>query len=453
MKKLLSILIIIAICFSIFTACDPKQRNDLDESIFVDSSISGGEDSQFQDSSVSDSNSSGSSSANKDQSNSSEQENDDCLIFFITEDFEIEVGSIYQLEFEIIGSFTGVDVRYRASNDCVSISYDGMLTAVKEGECEVEISLMDKSDKITVTVYSSQSLEKYYSTISESEFYANYTPAKNYADALLRSKYYLMSGSIEAQDQAPTIADNRPIDGDLFLKNSNARYSADKNVYYVVDKNGIVVKEIYKGGAYVTLEDVAAYLFAFNDIPANYTTSKSTKPTSSPWGKYLRLNHSQFSGDTSRYPYEPELPNISGCRGTYQYYELDIGTTGTTAGDYSVAVYNNGSKITRGAARIVYSRFDGSSPITDLSEKYLFYTYNHYNDFQEYLNYYNGWGEMFGNITGGGTLSSKYDYNPTPYVEVKLYNFNLIGGYGEDYNSPVNIFGNYLEGGLSSCFA
>ena len=25
---------------------------------------------------------------------------------------------------------------------------------------------------------------------------------------------------------------------------------------------------------------------------------------------------------------------------------------------------------------------------------------------------------MFGNVTGGGTLSSKYDYNPTPYVEV-----------------------------------
>ena len=23
---------------------------------------------------------------------------------------------------------------------------------------------------------------------------------------------------------------------------------------------------------------------------------------------------------------------------------------------------------------------------------------------------------MFGNITGGGSISSKYDYNPTPYV-------------------------------------
>ena len=25
---------------------------------------------------------------------------------------------------------------------------------------------------------------------------------------------------------------------------------------------------------------------------------------------------------------------------------------------------------------------------------------------------------MFGNITGGGSISSKYDYNPTPYVAV-----------------------------------
>ena len=25
---------------------------------------------------------------------------------------------------------------------------------------------------------------------------------------------------------------------------------------------------------------------------------------------------------------------------------------------------------------------------------------------------------MFGNVTGGGTISSKYDYNPTPYVPV-----------------------------------
>ena len=47
--------------------------------------------------------------------------------------------------------------------------------------------------------------------------------------------------------------------------------------------------------------------------------------------------------------------------------------------------------------------------VIEVGENYVFYTYNHYNDFQEYLNYEGGWGEMFGNITGGGTLSSKYE--------------------------------------------
>ena len=66
--------------------------------------------------------------------------------------------------------------------------------------------------------------------------------------------------------------------------------------------------------------------------------------------------------------------------------------------------------------------------VKSINERHVFYTYNHYNDFQEYLNYEGGWGEMFGNITGGGTISSKYDYNPTPYVQVvrrNLYEENL----------------------------
>ena len=67
--------------------------------------------------------------------------------------------------------------------------------------------------------------------------------------------------------------------------------------------------------------------------------------------------------------------------------------------------------------------------LTDVyvGEVYLFYTYNHYNDFEEYLNYYGGWGEMFGNITGGGQMSSKYNCNPTPYVEVSLRDFRASG--------------------------
>jgi len=261
-----------------------------------------------------------------------------------------------------------------------------------------------------------------YVNVTKEEFYSNYTEASSYMDAYYRTKHGFMSGSIEQQDQEPTIANDRPMINDKYVKNSDMHYSSDGNTYYVVNGVGDVVNKIYKGAAYATLEDVAAYVFAFGDIPANYLSKKSGSPQNSIWGEYLRLNHSKFSGSTYKYPYEPELPNINGCGGNLQYYEIDLGTTGTDCDlSYDIVDYNNGYKITRGAARIVYSRYDESGKtITDISDKYLFYTYNHYNDFQEYLNYEGGWGEMFGNITGGGVLSSNYDYNPTPYIETIL---------------------------------
>ena len=155
------------------------------------------------------------------------------------------------------------------------------------------------------------------------------------------------------------------------------------------------------------------------------------------WGEYLRVNHSNFTGDTSRYPYEPELPRISGCGGDLRYWEMDIGTTGTDCDpSYTALIYNNGTKITRGAARIVYTWNDlnknGINDATDVV--YVFYTYNHYNDFQEYLNYYGGWGEMFGNIAGGGKISSKSDCNPTEYVPVF---FGSLSGDPADTNAVM----------------
>ena len=259
-----------------------------------------------------------------------------------------------------------------------------------------------------------------YVNMSAAEFYSDYQPATDYWDSYWRTQHGFMSGSIEAQDQAPTIADYQPMEDGKYVRNTHASFSADGNTYYIVDGYGEVVGQVFRGGAYVTLEEVAAYVFAFGDIPANYSTSKKTKPTESIWGEYLRVNHTQFSGSTSKYPYEPELPDISGCGGSLRYFEMDIGTTGTDCDPgYRAELYNNGTKITRGAARIVYARFDANGDkIIDINERYLFYTYNHYNDFQEYLNYQGGWGEIFGNVTGGGTISSKYDYNPTPYVPV-----------------------------------
>ncbi len=265
-----------------------------------------------------------------------------------------------------------------------------------------------------------------YVGISKEEFYANYTPASCYLDAYYRTQHFFMSGSLDEQDQRPTVSENQPKEGLKLVRNTSVLYEDDENTYIVLNAEGDEAFRVYKGGGYVTLEEVAAYVYAFGEIPANYVSKKSGKPETNPWGKYLRLNHSAFFGSTSKYPYEPELPNISGCGGEFSYYEMDIGTTGTDCDPkYTAKVYNDGTKITRGAARIVYARYDkNNNHIIDPNERYVFYTYNHYNDFQEYLNYEGGWGEIFGNVTGGGKISSKTDYSPTPYVEVARRDFS-----------------------------
>ena len=252
-----------------------------------------------------------------------------------------------------------------------------------------------------------------YINVDVTSFYANYTPAISYMDAYYRTQHNLMSGSISDQSANPTISSYQPeLDG-MLVRNTTYLFSEDGLVYYVVDSCGNIVNKIYKCGAYVTLEEVAAYVFAFGTFPANHSASKSTKPSSSPWGKYLRVNHTNFTGDTSKYPYEPELPNITGCGGDLYYYEMDIGTPG----------YNNGTKITRGACRIVYTRKDlDGDGVIEINETYLFYTQNHYHDFREYLNYEGGWGILFGDEAGGGVS------RPTPYPETAYYSFVYADG-------------------------
>ena len=261
-----------------------------------------------------------------------------------------------------------------------------------------------------------------YIGVSATTFYKYYSVACCNKNASYRTKYGFLSGELTVPDQAPTLAETQPKNGNYYIRNSEMLLSEDGNTYTVVDCYGNPVFNVYRDGAYITLEEVAAYVYAFGTYPKNHSASKNTKPSSSIWGEYLRVNHSQFSGNIYSYPYEPELPNITGCGGSLQYWEMDIGTTGNDCDpSYAPALYNNGTKITRGAARIVYGKTDlNKNGVYEIGEFHVFYTYNHYNDFQEYLNYQGGWGTMFGNITGGGTISSKYDYNPTPYVPVVM---------------------------------
>ncbi len=382
------------------------------------------------------------------------------ILILLPKELTMELGDERSIDVTLLGGLTG-EIEFSYTGTAVKVS-DGVISALAVGTSTVTATVGKYSSSVTVEVVPSEGgsdgagddsgidfpkpgeeiTSDPYADVDPDEFYASYRPAVSYMDSYYRSLHNLMSGEIGEQDQAPTIDPERPTEDGLLVRNTRYIYSSDGTTYYVVNSRGEIVNEIYRGGAYIMLEEVAAYVFAFGEIPANHVTGKKVSPASSPWGEYLRLNHSSFSGNTSKYPYEPKLPNISGCGGSLSYYEMDIGTTGTDCdSSYSVRPYNNGSSITRGAARIVYARYDlDRDGKIEPNETYLFYTYNHYNDFREYLNYENGWGEMFGNITGGGTLSSKTHYNPTPYVEVALRDFGV-----DTYAVQITVIVPYIE--------
>ena len=251
-----------------------------------------------------------------------------------------------------------------------------------------------------------------YENVSQTEFYEDYTPATSYEDAYYRTQHGLLSGTISYATGAPKIAQIRPtVDGQL-VRNTREIYTLGGEAYTILDPNGNPYMTIYKCGAYIALEEVAAYVYAFGTYPPNHDANKKAKPTSSKFGQYLRVNYSQFSGDTTHYPNEPNLPNANGGGGKLQYWEMDIGGKS----------YNNGTKITRGAYRIVFAKKDiNGNGVYEYGELHVFYTYNHYEDFQEYLNYYGGWTDRFGFETGG-SISGK----PSQYVAV--YWGDLLNG-------------------------
>jgi hypothetical protein len=270
-----------------------------------------------------------------------------------------------------------------------------------------------------------------YALVDREAFYADYKPACCNRDAENRSKHGLLSGLLYIPGQYVQEAENRPQADGKLARNTAAVYLDNGNTYVIFDSEGKEFLRIHKAGGYITLEEIAAYMYAFGGsegcFPANYVSRKLNNVGTSIWGEYVRGNHSYFIGNTEKYPYEPELPNISGCGGALKYFEMDIGTTGTVTPGHSAKPYVRDGKITRGAARLVYAREDLNGNGTyEVDEIYVFYTHNHYNDFREYLNYYGGWGEVFGNETGGGEPSSKTNARPTPYIPTAYKDFSCF---------------------------
>ena len=280
-----------------------------------------------------------------------------------------------------------------------------------------------------------ETYEDPYVNVDKTEFYKNYTIASSYEDAYYRAQHGLLCGEyIEEDGSLPSINNPKDSATGLYLKNSNVTYEVDKDNNYISYNINTLNNQDYKiyyGGVYTSFNDVAAYLFAFNEIPINYLpgTSKSAKKlVQQNYGELGRLNFKLYSGPSAtKYQYEPYLYGQK--EKTVFYREIDFGA-------------NTGSNIYfsyGGSSRQIFrfllgNSFDNNYSCSDttwstpnpttIDERRVYFTYNHYNDFTEYLNYYNGFGKVFGNVSAGNS-EGYYNPNnpPTEYEETILSNF------------------------------
>lgn len=258
-----------------------------------------------------------------------------------------------------------------------------------------------------------------YINVDKNNFYNdNYNISMTYEDSFYRSKHGLLSGKKGPLNYSPNC---EPIkEGNDEIKLNDATYVLDKKgnfLGYFTNSLNNKSRPIWYCGAYVTHDDVAAYLLAFGKVPANsdYIPSKQEERRGSvdKWGEYARLNKTYFENDIKKFSYEPKLPGG-------RYIETDYGSTSEYfVGDIKQVPYIKGQKIVRGACRFVFIDIASKTKIDD---RYVFYTSNHYNDFQEYLNYDGGYGKLFGNESAGNPYCnnlSEYSSSLKPSTQYK----------------------------------
>ena len=119
---------------------------------------------------------------------------------------------------------------------------DVTTSSTTSGKVDTQAPPIDFDPDMDVT---EKPTEDPYKNIDIEEFYANYKPAESYWDAYYRTINFLMSGSIDEQDQEPTLAENQPKENGLYIRNTSALYSSDGNIYYVIDSNVNILPKDY----------------------------------------------------------------------------------------------------------------------------------------------------------------------------------------------------------------
>jgi hypothetical protein len=157
---------------------------------------------------------------------------------------------------------------------------------------------------------------------------------------------------------------------------------------------GTKITTIAQDSDCLNYQDVCLYYEAFRQFPPNYKSSKAAAVAYGLNGRYVSTySKASYHSDND---YTEKLGTFNDESAGY-YYELDIDLDGT---------YNDGRSITRGAGRVVIVA-DG---LTDYgTEPVCFYTYDHYADFVEFYNFYQGWSPLF-----EGVENSSGSYHDVP---------------------------------------
>lgn len=314
--------------------------------------------------------------------------------------------------------FDELNITYEDTSSYINNIYDiKNVDTINQNEADSLVSV--SSEKFTNSQYW---VDKGYAL--------NYEQAKQNTNNFLTSGYNLETDYLLEYYQDPIVDENL-----TSYRVADMRYGDDGNSFQINMIDGSKGPVIYKGCAYTYVEDIAAYILAFNDVPVNMAYDKNdTYEAISDWGENGRVNYNFYSNDNDKsYLYETEVSThrylFDPIENTndyyYAYYESDYGASVGNdepyemQTNYSTSKYNDGTDINRGTLRFVYTKFytnyehskKKTAEITNTYDRNVFFTTNHYNDFQQYLNYYGGWSLRFGNTTLGNPWNKYVEGN------------------------------------------
>lgn len=160
--------------------------------------------------------------------------------------------------------------------------------------------------------------------------------------------------SLGESDEATEIED-KVVEDDEVTKQSTEEAKTSEREYEVVDEpvenNEHLNASIDREGSYTSMEDVALYLYTYDELPDNFMTKKEARELGWEGGSLEPYAPGMCIGGDYFGNYEGLLPEEKGR----DYYECDIDTLGARS---------------RGAKRIVYS-----------DDGLIYYTDDHYESF------------------------------------------------------------------------